>query len=157
MESNHWGLVIWHHRTWSALVQIIACHLFSSSHYLNQCCLVVNLISLGQTTMKFESKYHNVHSRKCIWIYCLQNVLRPFCPCYSMFPSSFLQWYMMDIYPIQYSSPNMLWSLIKTYLYYKQICIHHPKIFINTNFLYCSDWISDQMSLGLCWLGAKYL
>ena len=29
-------LAIWHHRTWSALVQVMACYLMTTSHYLNQ-------------------------------------------------------------------------------------------------------------------------
>ena len=33
---------IWHHRTWSTLVQVMACCLMAPSHYLNQCWLITN-------------------------------------------------------------------------------------------------------------------
>ena len=34
--------VIWHHRIWSTLFQIMACCLMAPSHYLNQCWLIIS-------------------------------------------------------------------------------------------------------------------
>ena len=36
---------IWHHRSWSTLVQVIACCLMAPSHYLNQCGLIISEVS----------------------------------------------------------------------------------------------------------------
>ena len=33
---------IWHHRTWSVLVQVMACCLLATSHYLNQYWLIIS-------------------------------------------------------------------------------------------------------------------
>ena len=35
---------IWHWRTWSTLVQVIACCLTAPSHYLNQCWLIISKV-----------------------------------------------------------------------------------------------------------------
>ena len=33
---------IWHHRTWSTLVQVMTCCLTAPSHYMNQCWLIIS-------------------------------------------------------------------------------------------------------------------
>ena len=39
---NH---TMWHHRTWSTLVQVMACCLIAPNHYLNQCWLLNSEVS----------------------------------------------------------------------------------------------------------------
>ena len=36
---------IWWHRSWSTLVQVMACCLKAPSHYLNQCWLIINRVT----------------------------------------------------------------------------------------------------------------
>ena len=59
--------------TGSALMQIMACRLFSAKSLpepMPTCCQL-NLYE--QSTVKFESKYKKNHSRKCVWKCSLQN------------------------------------------------------------------------------------
>ena len=55
-------------RTWLSLVQIMACHLFSTKQ-LAYC----QLDPWEQISIKFESKYYNFHARKWIWEWHQQN------------------------------------------------------------------------------------
>ena len=43
---NSLGLndIIWWHRSWSTLAQVIACCLMAPSHYLNQCLLIIEIV-----------------------------------------------------------------------------------------------------------------
>ena len=70
---TRWGWVmqkciskIGHHwfRQW-----LVTC--LAPKYYLNECWHIVNWT---QILLKFESKYNNFLSRKCIWTCCLQNV-----------------------------------------------------------------------------------
>ena len=62
-------------RQWigSTSVQIMACSLYASSHYINQCWVIVNWTLRNKLQWNFDQKYEIFHSRKCIWKYRLQN------------------------------------------------------------------------------------
>ena len=55
--------VIWHWRSWSTLVQALACCLTAPSHYLNQCWLIIGKVlwhsSEDIIIRRFESKIEN--------------------------------------------------------------------------------------------------
>ena len=56
-----------------ALVKIMACRIFSAKPLPKPIQDYYQLDPQEQTSMKFESKYKNFHSRKCIWNYRLRN------------------------------------------------------------------------------------
>ena len=64
---------------WSELVQIMACHLFSTKPLPEPMLAYCQLNSWKQISVKFESEFCHFHSRKCIWN-CLLSQWRPFCP-----------------------------------------------------------------------------
>ena len=41
-QLTHCSLVIWWHKSWSTLAQVMACCLMAPSHYLNQCWLIIS-------------------------------------------------------------------------------------------------------------------
>ena len=57
----------------SALVQIMACHLFSAKPLSKPMLSYYQLDPQEQTSVKFQSKYKPFHSQKCIWKYHLRN------------------------------------------------------------------------------------
>ena len=57
----------------SALVQIMACHLFGAKPLSKPMLGYCQLNPKQQTSVKFQSKYKTFHSRKYIWKYCLRN------------------------------------------------------------------------------------
>ena len=57
----------------SALVQIMACRLFSTKPLSKPRLVYFQLDPQEQTSEKFLSKYKTFHSRKCIWKYRLRN------------------------------------------------------------------------------------
>ena len=58
--------------TWSALVQVSAWRLFGAKHLPEPMLTYYQLDSLEQTSVKFVSKYRNIHL-KCIWKRRLRN------------------------------------------------------------------------------------
>ena len=55
---------IWRHRSWSTLVQVMACRLTAPNHYLNQCCLIVSTdhwrLSEGNITRDAPAINHKI-------------------------------------------------------------------------------------------------
>ena len=64
LEASLWSSdVIWRHRSWSALVHVMACHLMTKSHYMYlnymyvQCWLVINLTLESKTPWNFNKVF----------------------------------------------------------------------------------------------------
>ena len=76
---------IWHHVSWSSLVHVVACRLFGATSISEPTLACCKLDHWEQISVKFDSKYHNFHTSKCIWQYRLQNVghFLPASPCYN--------------------------------------------------------------------------
>ena len=68
-------------RQWTgpALVQVMACRLFSAKPLPQPTLAYCQLDSWEQISVKFESEFYNFDSRKCIWK-CRRPEWRPFCP-----------------------------------------------------------------------------
>ena len=65
--------------TGSALVQVMACHLFGAKPFPEPMLAYCQLDSWEQISLKFESEFYHFHSRKCIWNSGLSK-WQPFCP-----------------------------------------------------------------------------
>ena len=63
--------VMWHQRSWSALVQIMACHLFDKA-IIRTRAIFWQLDPQEPMSVKFKSPCKICHSRKCFWK-CLQH------------------------------------------------------------------------------------
>ena len=70
-----------HMRPWtgSALVQVMACHLFGAKPLPKPMQAYCQLDTWEQISVKFEWEFYIFHSRKCIWK-CRLPEWRPFCP-----------------------------------------------------------------------------
>ena len=76
---THLPLVPMRRWTWSSLVQVMACPLFSAKPLPEPMLVYCQLDSWEQVSVNFESEFYHFHSRKCIWKCCLPK-WRPFCP-----------------------------------------------------------------------------
>ena len=65
--------------TGSALVQVVACHVFGAKPLPEPMLAYCQLVCWEQISVKFESEFSHFHSRKCIWNYHLP-IYQPFCP-----------------------------------------------------------------------------
>ena len=58
---------IWRHRTWSTLVQVMACCLMAPTHYLNQCWLIISEDPWHLPEGNFRGKYWRHILKLCLW------------------------------------------------------------------------------------------
>ena len=68
-----------HQKIGSALVQIMACHLFGAKPSPEPMLLYCQLDTWEHMSVKFESEFYHFHSSKCNWK-CRLPKWRPFCP-----------------------------------------------------------------------------
>ena len=61
---------IWHHRTWSTLVQVIAWCLMAPSHYLNQCWILVSGVQWHSLEGNFAASTQATIWKSYFWNYC---------------------------------------------------------------------------------------
>ena len=73
--STHWGWVVHNmcQQMRSSLLQIMACRLLGAMPFSEPMLNYCQLNPWQQTSVKFESKYHNFHSSKLLSKCCLQN------------------------------------------------------------------------------------
>ena len=62
-----------------ALVQIMACHLFSTEPLSEPMLAYCQLDHSKQSSVKFQSRFNHFHAEECIWKCCLENGSH-FCP-----------------------------------------------------------------------------
>ena len=62
------GDAIWHHKTGSTLVQVMAWCLMAPSHYLSQCWLIINGGPVAITSGQFHGKWLTFYWLKCLKI-----------------------------------------------------------------------------------------
>ena len=53
--------VICHHIIWSTLVQVMACCLMATPHYLNQCCLIISEVMWLSTECNFTRNAQDIY------------------------------------------------------------------------------------------------
>ena len=58
---------IWRQRTWSTLVQVMACCLMAPSHYLNQCWLIISEVPWHIPEGNFRGKCWRHILKLCLW------------------------------------------------------------------------------------------
>ena len=74
-----------HQWTGSALVQVMACHLFGAKPLPELMLPYCQLHSWQQISVKFKSEFYHFHSRNCIWN-CRLPKWRPFCQLTVAYP-----------------------------------------------------------------------
>ena len=67
------------HWTGSSLVHVMACRLFVLKSLPEPMLAYCRMNSWERISMKFASKFHHFHSKKCIWN-CHMSKWQPFCP-----------------------------------------------------------------------------
>ena len=73
---------IWHHRSWSTLVQVVACCLMAPSHYLNQCWLSTSDVFWQSQEVNFTGNAEDIYPWYEFknWLHCLYLRLQPHLP-----------------------------------------------------------------------------
>ena len=120
-------------RQWigSALVRVMACHLFGAKPLPEPMLVYCQLDSWQQISMKFMPEFYHFHWRKCIWNCRLP--WRPFCPGGDELKDSNLHFYF-------YSSKILYW--------YKGNCRTHQ---INTIPIYSDSSYAEKQVSWYAW------